>query len=81
MFWRGPGLDSSRTILLSNTMRLDFPTPAWQEEQGIRKPFSQVEDKEITPEDRAFLCDIMQMDHRDRPTAKALLKHDWFDGL
>lgn len=49
------------------------------EEQGIRKPFSQVEDKDITSEDRKVFCDILKMDPRDRPTAKELLKHDWFD--
>ena len=51
------------------------------EERGIRKPFSQVGDKEITTEDKVLLCDIMQLDPRDRPTAKALLEHDWFDVL
>ena len=51
------------------------------EERGIRKPFSQVEDKEIIPKDKEFLCDIMQLDSMDRPTAKVLLKHDWFDGI
>jgi hypothetical protein len=50
-------------------------------EHGIRKPFSQVVDKEITSEDKAFHCDIMQMDSGDRPTAKVLLKHEWFDML
>ncbi|WPB06585.1 uncharacterized protein RHO25_011242 [Cercospora beticola] len=48
------------------------------EEQCIRKPFSQVEDEELTPEDKIFLCEIMRLDPRDRPTAKELLKHDWF---
>lgn len=51
------------------------------EERGIRKPFSQVEDKEITLEDKVFLCDVMQLDPRDRPTANALLEYDWFDVL
>lgn len=49
------------------------------EEQGMRKPFAQVEDEEITSEDKEFLCGIMQTDPRNRPTAKELLKHHWFD--
>lgn len=49
------------------------------EEQGIRKPFSHVEDREIKPGDKAFICDIMQLDPRGRPTAGDLLDHDWFN--
>lgn len=45
----------------------------------MRKPFSQVEDKEVTSEDKEFLCDVMQMDPRDKPTARALREHKWFD--
>lgn len=49
------------------------------EEQDLRKTFSQVEDKEVTAEDKRFLCGIMKTDPSDRPTAKELLRHDWFD--
>lgn len=49
------------------------------EQEGTRKPFSLVEDEEILPEDKEFLCDIMRLDPLDRPTASDLLKHHWFD--
>lgn len=49
------------------------------EQQNMRKPFELVEDDEVTLEDKKFICDIMKLDPVERPTAKALLKHDWFD--
>ncbi|RMY29709.1 hypothetical protein D0866_08516 [Hortaea werneckii] len=49
------------------------------EQQGTRKPFSLVEDEEMLPEDKGFLCDIMQLDPLERPAASDLLKHRWFD--
>ncbi|SMQ48368.1 unnamed protein product [Zymoseptoria tritici ST99CH_3D7] len=49
------------------------------EEQDMRKPFLQAEDEEMALEDRDFLCGIMQLDPRDRPTAEELLKSNWFD--
>ncbi|RMX77957.1 hypothetical protein D0869_09469, partial [Hortaea werneckii] len=51
------------------------------EQEGTRKPFLFVEDEEILPEDREFLCDIMRLDPLDRPTASDLLRHRWFDVL
>lgn len=49
------------------------------EERGLRKPFAEVQDEEITPEDKEFLCHVMQLDPRDRPSAGELLEHGWFD--
>jgi casein kinase II subunit alpha len=72
---------SYKTFLDEDQERILAAIHIYIEERGIRKPFAQVEDKEITLEDKAFLCDIMQMDPRDRPTAKILLKHKWFDAL
>ena len=48
------------------------------EEQNLRKPFSLVEDKEVTQEDKDFICRTMQLDPRDRPTADELLADGWF---
>lgn len=47
-------------------------------ENELRKPFSMAVDKELTVEDRDFICKIMKMDPRDRPTAKELLEDPWF---
>lgn len=47
-------------------------------ENGLWKPFSMAEDSELTVEDRNFICKIMRMDPRDRPTAKELLEDPWF---
>lgn len=49
------------------------------EEQDSRKPFSLVEDKELTSGDKEFLCTVMELDPMERPTAKELLTHSWFD--
>ena len=47
-------------------------------EQKLKKPFHLVRDKELSEEDRAFICKIMKFDPRDRPTAKELLEDEWF---
>lgn len=41
------------------------------------KPFAMAEDKELSEEDRTFLCKIIKLDPRDRPTAKELLQDPW----
>ncbi|RMD41276.1 hypothetical protein DV735_g3857, partial [Chaetothyriales sp. CBS 134920] len=48
------------------------------EEHNLRKPFSLAQDEEVTSEDKEFICKIMKMDPRDRPTAKQLLADEWF---
>lgn len=48
-------------------------------ENGLRKPFSMAEDSELSIEDRNFICKIMRMDPRERPTAKQLLEDSWFN--
>lgn len=70
---------SYKTLLDEDQEKILAAIHIYIEEQGMRKPFSQVEDKEITSEDKEFLCDIMQVDPRDRPTAEALRGHKWFD--
>ncbi|KAL9116969.1 MAG: hypothetical protein Q9187_006500 [Circinaria calcarea] len=44
-----------------------------------RKPFSMVQDRELIKEDREFICKIMKLDPRDRPTAEELLGDEWFN--
>lgn len=41
-------------------------------------PFSTVTEHEVSQEDKQFILKIMQMDWRDRPTARLLLQDDWF---
>ncbi|KAK4979606.1 hypothetical protein LTR28_003707 [Elasticomyces elasticus] len=48
------------------------------EEQNLRKPFSMLQDAEVTKDDKEFICKLMKMDPRDRPTAKQLLAENWF---
>lgn len=40
--------------------------------------FSRVSETELPSRDRDFICRIMKMDPRDRPTAKELLNDPWF---
>jgi hypothetical protein len=47
--------------------------------ESERKPFSLVNASEVLREDRDFICKIMKLDPRDRPTAKALLQDRWFE--
>lgn len=41
-------------------------------------PFGMVTEREVVKEDKEFILKIMKMDWRDRPTAKQLLKDEWF---
>ena len=43
------------------------------------KHFPTAEDPELTKEDREFICRIMKLDPRDRPTAKELLQDEWLN--
>ncbi|KAL9100357.1 MAG: hypothetical protein Q9187_009376, partial [Circinaria calcarea] len=47
-------------------------------EHKLHKPFALSDDKELSAEDRNFICKIMRLDPRDRPTAKELLQDEWF---
>lgn len=47
-------------------------------EHKLQKPFHLSEDKELSTEDRTFICKTMKFDPRDRPTAKELLQDEWF---
>lgn len=42
------------------------------------KPFRFVTTKEIPPADNRFVCKIMKVDPRERPTAQQLLDDEWF---
>lgn len=48
--------------------------------ESERRPFSLVRATEVSREDREFVCKIMKLDPRDRPTAKELLQDKWFEG-
>lgn len=47
-------------------------------EHNLQKPFHMSADEEFSNEDRTFICKIMKLDPRDRPTAKELLQDEWF---
>jgi serine/threonine protein kinase len=44
------------------------------------RPFHLTTDREICREDRDFVCRIMKLDPRDRPTARELLEDPWSSG-
>ena len=52
--------------------------PTHVAEEGLRRPFFMAEDDELEQGDSEFICKIMKMDPRDRPTAKQLLNDEWF---
>lgn len=43
-----------------------------------RKPFQRISRTEIRHRDRDFICKIMKLDPRDRPTVQELLEDEWF---
>lgn len=46
-----------------------------------RLPFKMASSNDISKEDRTFIVKIMQLDPRDRPSAKELLQDPWLTGL
>lgn len=46
--------------------------------QESLKPFRYTTKREISSEDKAFICKIMKLDPRDRPSAGQLLGDEWF---
>jgi hypothetical protein len=42
-------------------------------------PFANTTESEVCQRDKEFLCRIMKMDWRDRPTAGQLLGDSWFE--
>ena len=44
-----------------------------------RRPFRDADPSEIAVQDVDFICDTMKIDPRKRPTADALLRHEWFE--
>lgn len=68
-----PGINSDVIALLTEVMN-GFPP-------GQRIPFQRISRTEISHRDRDFLCKIMKMDPRDRPTVKELLEDEWFDEM
>ena len=75
----GPFPVSYREI--ADDERLDILTAVMDyiQKNEKRKPFSMAEDPELTKEDREFLCRIMKLDPRDRPTARELLQDEWLN--
>jgi hypothetical protein len=41
--------------------------------------FSRITEREVLKMDKDFICKIMKLDWRDRPTAKELLEDEWWD--
>lgn len=46
-----------------------------------RKPFHKASSTEISNQDRDFICKMMKLDPRDRPTVLELLQDEWFADL
>lgn len=63
--------DDERLEILAKTIHLI-------NDSNLKKPFYLSVDKELSKDDRAFICKIMKLDPRDRPTAKELLQDGWF---
>jgi serine/threonine protein kinase len=56
----------------------------WLMEQSPReslRPFHMSPEREISTKDRDFICKIMKLDPRERPSAQQLLEDPWFSGI
>jgi hypothetical protein len=42
-------------------------------------PFRWITKREVCVQDRDFILGIMKLDYRDRPTAKEVLAHEWWE--
>jgi casein kinase II subunit alpha len=62
--------DDERWEMVGDTTQYIIDNKKW-------KPFALVEDKELSVEDRTFICRIMKLDPRERPTARELLQDPW----
>lgn len=67
------GMSPDVTQLLADIMN-NFPTEE-------RKPFQRASSSEVSNRDRDFICRMMKLDPRVRPTAAELLRDEWFTGL
>lgn len=90
-----PSLEEYRVEVLKKQLRFFFPFPEKFREiadpetiQSILHvmqqvpeytPFSRTTDKEILQADRDFVCKIMKLDWRDRPTVHDLLEDEWWN--
>ena len=63
--------DDERLEILTQTIH-------YINDNNLKKPFHLSVDKELSKEDRKFICKIMKLDPRERPTAKELLRDEWF---
>ncbi|KAL9028602.1 MAG: hypothetical protein Q9196_003062 [Gyalolechia fulgens] len=48
---------------------------------GTTDVFSQASSETISPEDKDFICYLMRLDPRDRPSSKEALTHSWFKDI
>lgn len=72
----GPPPKSYKT--LADPLRLEILTNiCWA--SGKLRPFRLATTAEISTADRDFICKIMRLDPRDRPTAQALLLDPWLE--
>lgn len=66
---------------IADPARLEIVTMAIKHvgEKENRRWFCRAQDKELLPGDREFICEIMRLDPRDRPTAKELSGDEWLE--
>lgn len=64
-----------------NKERLEIATMAINHVLAKERPrrFCSAVDRELGPGDREFICRIMRLEPRERPTAKELLEDEWLE--
>lgn len=73
----GPFPDSYVEIATQEQLAALFYIMSICPEETLR-PFHLTTEREICSEDRNFICEIMKLDPRDRPSAAQLLENEWF---
>lgn len=41
--------------------------------------FQRITENQVSKEDNEFICWIMKLDPRQRPTVRQILEHEWFE--
>ena len=75
----GPFNDSSEEIADAERLTICTGAIVYIQESLKWLPFSMSEDHELARPDRDFVAKMMELDPRDRPTARELLQDAWFN--
>jgi casein kinase II subunit alpha len=75
--WFGPFPLKFEEIVDPETLQNCSIVQQYINANALMKPFIRAKDPELDEDDKRFICRIMKIDPRDRPTATELLRDKW----